>query len=153
MVWSLSSRTQNDHLTLSAFKGVSNMTQEEFILEYAQVGLPNAEGSAIRLYEDGRVVLIDTKASHLLESHDESNWEILQEISIPPEQVISYAEKLVQGGFYDLESEYQAFILDGWQEWMTLNYKGQSKTVQCGNTRPRCRAYNRVIREINKLVK
>ncbi len=106
------------------------MTQENMVLEYSIMGLPISNGSKIRLYEDGKVELVGIGID--FKTGERVDGKILKELEVPPEQIKSYAERLVEAIFFDYKP-FPSFILDGLIETMTLNYKGRLRTINSGN--------------------
>lgn len=120
------------------------MAEEDIFLEHSIMSFPPS-GVNIKLYEDGRVVA--------------KEWglegEIQKEARVSPEQARSYADKLVQAGFFNFKDRYEPkdWILDGCHETTTLNYKGKSKTVNCENEHPPSAEFNKIIAELVGLVR
>lgn len=100
------------------------MVPENMMLEYSIMGLPFPSGHKIRLYEGGKVEEVGIGI--------EKDGEILKELRVPPEQVQSYAERLIEANFFDYQPS-PSFVFDGLVETMTLNYQGRSRTINGGN--------------------
>ena len=97
------------------------MTQKNLILEYFTRSMPHLHEVRIRLYENGEVDVVEFLLM------DEVDRE--KKLKIPPEQVCSYAERLIQEGFFDFQDIYgpSSIIYDGIYESITLNYQGKFK--------------------------
>lgn len=124
------------------------MTQENLVLEYSAVGLPIANGSTIRLYEDGKIEVIGIGSD--LNTGENVHGKTLKELRVSPEKIKSYAERLIEEGFYDYE-QFPSFVLDGLVETMTLNYKGRFKKIDSGNQIHHV-LFPEIVREIKALL-
>ncbi len=118
------------------------------VLEYTVVGLPHPNGYKIRLYEDGKVEVvgigIDSKTDKKIDG------KILKELRVPPQQVQSYAERLIKSNFFVYQPPL-SHVFDGMIETMTLNYKGRSRTIDSGN-QISCTLFPGIVRELEVLV-
>ncbi|MBW2982072.1 hypothetical protein KY343_04280 [Candidatus Woesearchaeota archaeon] len=91
------------------------------ILTYKKINQPTGPITSIELYEDGRVEVIERGKQ-------------LKELQLSPEEVASYADRLVKAGFLGFKDEYHSrglMVLDGLEQVLTLNYQGSSKEVKC----------------------
>ena len=124
------------------------MAQENMVLEYSIMGLPTPNGHKIRLYEDGKVEEVGVGMD--FKKMENVNGKILRETQVPPEQVQSYAERLVEANFFDYHP-FQSFVFDGLVETMTLNYQRRSRTIDSGNQTSRT-LFPEIVRELEALV-
>ena len=113
------------------------------------MGLPRPNGSKIRLYEDGEVEVVGIGTD--FETIENIDGKILKGLRVSPEQVQSYAEKLVEANFFGYHPSY-SFVRDGLVETMTLNYQGKSRTIDSGNQMSPT-LFPSIVRELEELVK
>ncbi len=126
------------------------MLQEKFLLEYLVIELPTPKKSTVRLYENGNVAIEEEEFIF----STGRNINIKRSKSISPEQIITYAKKLVQAKFFDLEDNYyDNAILAGFYESLTLNYQGRSKKIECRNKRPSSPVFYELISDLKILIK
>ncbi len=100
------------------------LKEESIVLEYFVEAVLYGK-KKIRLYENGKVdfIEIDFDAIEM-----KSIEHIQKEITIAPEQVKSYAERLIEENFY--EYEHKGYVVFGnYNESLTLNYQGRTRTV------------------------
>jgi hypothetical protein len=125
------------------------MSKEDLVLEYSIIGLPHPNGSKIRLFSTGRVEVVGIGMD--FNTMTDVNGKIIKNLRIPPEQVQSYAKRLVEANFFNYQ-HFPAMMFDGLVETMTLNYLGKSRTIDSGNeTHPSL--FPDIVQELEALVK
>ena len=127
---------------------MENGVEKKPILEYEFKGLPVPNGKRIKIYGDG-IVKIEIVGFNI-ESGKYEDGKVLMEKVISSEEASSYAERLINSGFFELKEEYHGPAFDGLRESMTLNYKGKTKTVSCQNIRTPSKEFNKIIKELGK---
>jgi hypothetical protein len=119
------------------------MTKDNLVLEYSiTVFLPPNE-TRIRLFEDGKVEVVGYGTKFMTE-------EVLKRLQLSPQQIQSYAQRLVENGFFDYTPS-RGYVLDGLVETITLNYQGREGTIKSGN-RTSPSLFPDIVRELKDLV-
>ena len=112
----------------------------DLVIEYSGGGILGSR--KIELYGDGRVKINLTNGAKSIE----------RPIALSPRQVDSYAKRLVESGFFELDDRYEEMVLDGFSESMTLNYDGRTKKVECINKLPQCSEYMNIRKELTDII-
>ena len=131
------------------------MGDKKPVLEYSATSF--GSGTRMLMYSDGRVEVIGVGFDYSRELVDEKglkyfediDGKVLNDFRISPDQVRSYAERLVQKGFFEFKARYIDLCYDGVHESITLNYEGKLKTVVSQN---RAGSTFNIISELEALV-
>ncbi len=119
---------------------------EKLVIEYLHKEFPLGREHNIRIYENGRI-------EYALKSPFRVDDHIKKELNVEPEEVVSYADELLNLGFLFLTKNY------GWPSsigsgdyFITLNYKDVRKTVRFKGLFPN-RGYWEFIHKLEELVR